>query len=158
MLNDGHSVGYDYLIVATGSRHSYFGKDEWEKHAPGLKSIEDALEVRRRFLLAFEKAEQASTKEEQERWLTFVLIGGGPTGVEMAGMIPTVARHGLPSEFKNVDTTKARVILLEGGPRILPAFPEDLSLEQARGWWMESPPGRNVVAVAGSTIDRKSVV
>jgi NADH dehydrogenase len=126
-LNDGHTVGYDYLIVATGSRHSYFGKDEWEKYAPGLKSIEDALEIRRRFLLAFEKAEQAESKEEQQRWLTFVLVGGGPTGVELAGMIPTVARHGLPSEFKKVDTRTARVILLEGGPRVLPTFPDDLS-------------------------------
>jgi NADH:ubiquinone reductase (H+-translocating) len=124
---DGTSLGYDYLIVASGSRHSYFGHDEWEKLAPGLKTIEDALDIRARFLLAFERAEQAPTKEEQDALLTFVLVGGGPTGVELAGMIPTVARFGVAGEFRNVDTRKARVLLLEGGPRILPAFPEDLS-------------------------------
>jgi NADH dehydrogenase len=126
-LDDGRRVPYDYLIVASGSRHSYFGHDDWESMAPGLKSVEDALEIRRRFLLAFERAEQAASPEEQRRWMTFVIIGGGPTGVELAGMIPTVARHGLPSEFKNVDTRTARVLLLEGGPRVLPAFPDDLS-------------------------------
>ncbi|HET9426235.1 MAG TPA: NAD(P)/FAD-dependent oxidoreductase, partial [Gemmatimonadaceae bacterium] len=126
-FTDGTTLEYDYLIVATGSRHSYFGRDEWEELAPGLKSIDDALEIRRRFLLAFEMAEQAETKEEQEAWLTFVLVGGGPTGVELAGMVPTVARFGLPDEFRRVDTRTARVILLEGGPRVLPAFPEDLS-------------------------------
>ena len=128
---DGSTVGYDYLIVATGSRHSYFGRDDWEPLAPGLKSIEDALEIRRRFLLAFERAEQAASAEEQAEWLTFVLVGGGPTGVELAGMVPTVAKFGLPDEFRHVDTRTARVILLEGGPRILPAFPPDLS-ERAR--------------------------
>jgi NADH dehydrogenase len=124
---DGTKLGYDYLIVATGSRHSYFGRDEWEPLAPGLKTIHDALEIRRRFLLAFERAEQAASKEEQAALLTFVVIGGGPTGVELAGMIPTVSRFGLPDEFRHVDTRKSRVILLEGGPRVLPTFPEDLS-------------------------------
>ena len=131
-LGSGRSIAYDFLIVATGSRHSYFGHGEWEELAPGLKSIEDALEIRRRFLLAFERAEQAATPEEQRAWLTFVLIGGGPTGVELAGMIPTVARHGLPQEFRHVDTRSARVVLLEGGPRILPAFPADLSAAAVR--------------------------
>jgi NADH dehydrogenase len=126
-FTDGTSLGYDYLIVATGSRHSYFGHDEWEKLAPGLKTIEDALDIRARFLLAFERAEQAPTREEQDAFLTFVLVGGGPTGVELAGMIPTVARFGVAGEFRHVDTRQARVLLLEGGPRILPAFPEDLS-------------------------------
>lgn len=130
-LANKHEFEYDYLIVASGSRHSYFGHAGWEENAPGLKSIEDALEIRRRFLLAFESAEQADTDADRQKWLTFVLIGGGPTGVELAGMIPTVAKHGLPSEFKNVDTRTARVILLEGGPRILPAFPEDLSRKAA---------------------------
>ncbi|MEO5568740.1 MAG: NAD(P)/FAD-dependent oxidoreductase [Gemmatimonadaceae bacterium] len=124
---DGRTLNYDYLIVASGSRHSYFGRKGWEELAPGLKSIDDALEIRRRFLLAFERAEQALTEAEQEAWLTFVLVGGGPTGVELAGMVPTVARFGLPDEFRHVDTRKARVILLEGGPRVLPAFPDDLS-------------------------------
>jgi NADH dehydrogenase len=127
VFKDGSSIGYDYLIVATGSRHSYFGKDAWEAIAPGLKSIDDALEIRGRFLLAFEMAEQASSPAEQQAWLTFVLVGGGPTGVELAGMIPTVARFGLPDDYRHVDTRKARVILLEGGPRVLPAFPDDLS-------------------------------
>ncbi len=130
-LADGHEIGYDYLIVASGSRHSYFGHAAWEENAPGLKSIEDALEIRRRFLLAFERAEQADDDAERRACLTFVLVGGGPTGVELAGMIPTVARHGLPSEFKRIDTRTARVVLLEGGPRLLPAFPEDLSRRAA---------------------------
>src|SRR4051812_48304896 len=131
-LADGHEIAYDYLIVAAGSRHSYFGHSTWEEFAPGLKSVEDALEIRRRFLLAFEHAEQADTDEQRRTWLTFVVVGGGPTGVELAGMIPTVARYGLPSEFKKVDTRTTRVILLEGGPRLLPTFPEDLSAKAAQ--------------------------
>jgi NADH dehydrogenase len=130
-FGDGGSVGYDYLIVATGSRHSYFGRDEWERTAPGLKSIDDALEIRRRLLLAFEHAEQAPT-DHQQTWLTFVIVGGGPTGVELAGMVPMLSRHALPGEYRHVDTRTARIILLEGGPRILPAFPEDLSAEAQR--------------------------
>jgi NADH:ubiquinone reductase (H+-translocating) len=131
-IADGHDVPYDYLIVAAGSRHSYFGHTLWEANAPGLKSVEDALEIRRRFLLAFERAEQADTAAQQKVWMTFVIIGGGPTGVELAGMIPTVARYGLPSEFKKVDTRTARVLLLEGGPRLLPTFPDDLSQKAAQ--------------------------
>src|SRR4051812_46463920 len=127
----GGSVGYDYLIVATGSRHSYFGKDQWERLAPGLKSIDDALNIRRRLLLAFEHAEQAPA-DHQPQWLTFVIVGGGPTGVELAGMIPMLSRHALPGEYRHVNTATARIILLEGGPRILPAFPEDLSAEAQR--------------------------
>jgi NADH dehydrogenase len=127
----GGSVGYDYLIVATGSRHSYFGKDQWERFAPGLKSIDDALTIRRRLLLAFEHAEQAPA-DHQQSWLTFVIVGGGPTGVELAGMVPMLSRYALPGEYRHVDTRKARVILLEGGPGILPAFPEDLSAEAQR--------------------------
>jgi NADH:ubiquinone reductase (H+-translocating) len=127
----GGSVDYDYLIVATGSRHSYFGRDEWETLAPGLKSIDDALDIRRRLLLAFEHAEQAP-QDHQQQWLTFVIVGGGPTGVELAGMVPMLSRHALPNEYRHVDTRKARVLLLEGGPRILPAFPEDLSAEARR--------------------------
>jgi NADH dehydrogenase len=130
-FSDGGSVGYDYLIVATGSRHSYFGRDDWEKLAPGLKSIDDALDIRRRLLLAFEHAEQAPA-DHQQQWLTFVIVGGGPTGVELAGMVPMLSRHALPGEYRHVDTRKARVLLLEGGPRILPAFPEDLSTEAQR--------------------------
>ena len=131
VLGDGGSVPYDYLIVASGSRHSYFGHDEWEHVAPGLKSIDDALEIRRRLLLAFERAEQAPP-DHQQQWLTFVIVGGGPTGVELAGMVPMLSRYALPGEYRKVDTRTARVILLEGGPRVLPAFPDDLSAEAQR--------------------------
>ena len=118
---------YDYLIVASGARHAYFGRNEWEKTAPGLKSIDDAVVIRQRFLLALERAEKAATEEERRRLLTFVVIGGGPTGVELAGMIPIITHHALPSEFRRADLLKARVILLEGGPRVLPTFHEELS-------------------------------
>jgi NADH dehydrogenase len=126
-LDDGTSLSYDYLIVASGSRHSYFGHPEWEKTAPGLKSIDDAIVIRQRFLLAFERAEKAATLEERRRLLTFVVVGGGPTGVELAGMMPLIARRTLPREYRNVDTNEARVLLLEGGPRVLPTFSENLS-------------------------------
>jgi NADH dehydrogenase len=128
---DGARIRYDFLIVASGARHSYFGHPEWETRAPGLKSIEDAIELRRRWLLAFERAERATDPAERNANLTFVIVGGGPTGVELAGMLPTIAKHALPSDFRHIDTAAARVILIEGGPRLLPAFPEDLS-ERAR--------------------------
>lgn len=124
---DGHEVDYDFLIVAAGARHSYFGHDEWEARAPGLKSISDAIELRRRWLLAFERADATTDDAERAANLTFVIVGGGPTGVELAGMLPTIARFALPDDFRHVDTTTARIILIEGGPRLLPAFPEDLS-------------------------------
>jgi NADH dehydrogenase len=127
VLNDGSELPYDYIIIAAGARHSYFGHSEWESIAPGLKSIEDALEIRRRFLSAFEEAEKTTSEAEREAYLTFVIVGGGPTGVELAGMLPTIARHSLRGDFRRIDTAKARVILLEGGPRILPTFTEDLA-------------------------------
>jgi len=127
VLDDGSELPYDYIIIAAGARHSYFGHPEWESIAPGLKSIEDALEIRQRFLSAFEEAEKKADEAEREAYLTFVIIGGGPTGVELAGMLPTIARHTLRGDFRRIDTAKARVILLEGGPRILPNFPEDLA-------------------------------
>jgi NADH dehydrogenase len=123
---------YDYLIVAPGTRHSYFGHDEWEPYAPGLKAIEDASEIRRRFLLAFEFAEKCEDPKEQEEYLTFVIVGGGPTGVELSGAIPFIARKALVAEFRRVDTRRTRVILVEAGPRILPSFPEDLAQRAAR--------------------------
>lgn len=132
LLDNGRELPYDYLILAAGARHSYFGHAEWEGIAPGLKSIEDALEIRRRFLSAFEEAEKATDESERNAYLTFVIIGGGPTGVELAGMLPTIARHTLRGEFRRIDTAKARVILLEGGPRILPTFPEDLAAHAER--------------------------
>jgi NADH dehydrogenase len=122
---------YDFLILATGARHAYFGHPEWERYAPGLKSIDDAIELRRRILLAFERAEIVDDEAERQTWLTFVLVGAGPTGVELAGMISTMARHGLPREFRRSDPSKARVLLLEGGPRVLPTYPAHLS-EHAR--------------------------
>jgi NADH dehydrogenase len=128
---DGRELHYDFLIVAAGARHSYFGHAEWESRAPGLKSVEDAIELRRRWLLAFERAESATDPRERAANLTFVIIGGGPTGVELAGMLPTIARFALPSDFRHIDTAQSRIILIEGGSRLLPTFPEDLS-ERAR--------------------------
>jgi NADH dehydrogenase len=131
-LDEGPPLSYDYLIVAAGSRHSYFGHSDWEKVAPGLKSIDDAIVVRQRFLLAFERAEKAASDAERRRLLTFVVVGGGPTGVELAGMLPLIARKTLPREFRNVDTSQSRVILLEGGRRVLPTFSENLSAHAHR--------------------------
>jgi NADH dehydrogenase len=125
-------VGYDYLVVATGARHSYFGHDEWEPSAPGLKTLVDALEIRRRFLLSFERAEKIDDPVERRAWQTFVVVGGGPTGVELAGMFPGIARDAFRRDFRRIDTRDTRVILLEGGPRLLTAFPEHLSAHVAR--------------------------
>src|SRR5204863_6656925 len=120
-------IAYDYLILATGARHSYFGHDEWEKLAPGLKSLEDAVEVRRRILLAFEYAEKITDEAAKAAAMTFVVIGGGPTGVEMAGAIAEISRHTLAKDFRHIDPASARVILVEGEQRVLSSFPEDLS-------------------------------
>ncbi len=125
--DDPHEIPFDYLVIATGARHSYFGHDEWEPIAPGLKSIADATEIRQRFLLAFERAEMAQTDEERRAALTFVIIGAGPTGCELAGTLPEIARRALRSDFRNFDTRDARVILIEALPRILSAFPENLA-------------------------------
>ncbi|PYJ22718.1 MAG: FAD-dependent oxidoreductase [Verrucomicrobia bacterium] len=120
-------IGYDFLILATGARHSYFGHNEWEKLAPGLKSLEDAIEVRRRLLMAFEYAEKITDEAARKAAMTFVIIGGGPTGVEMAGAIAEISRHTLARDFRHIDPSQARVILIEGEPRLLAAFPKDLS-------------------------------
>lgn len=125
-------LDYDYLIVATGARHSYFGHPEWEKLAPGLKSLEDAVEIRRRILMAFEYAEKISDEAARKAAMTFVIIGGGPTGVEMAGAIAEIARYTLAKDFRNIDPSQARVILVEGEPRVLAAFPEDLQISAMR--------------------------
>ena len=119
-------LDYDYLILATGARHSYFGHPEWEKLAPGLKSLEDAVEIRRRILMAFEHAEKISDEAARKAAMTFVIVGGGPTGVEMAGAIAEIARHTLAKDFRHIDPSQARVILVEGEPKVLAAFPEDL--------------------------------
>lgn len=126
-LEGGDEIAYDYLVVATGARHSYFGHGDWEEYAPGLKSLEDALEIRRRFLLAFELAEKTDDQEERRALQTFVLVGGGPTGVELAGVMPSIACDAMRKDFRRIDTRKTRVVLLEGGPRVLPSFPEPLS-------------------------------
>ena len=128
---DGREHAYDYLILATGARHAYFSHPEWEPLAPGLKSIDDAIELRRRILTAFERAERIDDAEERAAWLTFVVVGGGPTGTELAGMLPTIARHALGHDFRRIDPTSARVILVEGGPKILSSYPDELS-EHAR--------------------------
>ena len=120
-------IPYDHLVLATGARHSYFGKNEWEPYAPGLKKIDDATDIRRRLLTAFERAETAETPEERNAWLTFVVVGGGPTGVELAGAIAELAHTGLTREFRSIDPASARVLLVQSAPRLLPPFPERLS-------------------------------
>jgi len=131
-LEGGDYVVYDYLVVATGATHSYFGHDDWEALAPGLKSLEDATEIRRRVLLAFELAERESLLDGIQRPLNFVIVGGGPTGVELAGAISEIAKHVLSRDFHSTDPRRARVILLEGGPRVLPSYTEDLSASAQR--------------------------
>lgn len=131
MLEDA-TIEYDYLVLATGATHAYFGHPEWSQRAPGLKTIDDATEIRRRFLLAFEEAEREANAEARRRQLTFVIIGGGPTGVELAGAMAEIARKVIPEDFRAINTASARIILLEGGPRVLPAYPEVLSHKAQR--------------------------
>jgi NADH dehydrogenase len=126
VLLDRGELSYDYLLVATGAAHSYFGHPDWEARAPGLKTLDDALEIRRRVLLAYEAAERESEAAERTRLLTFVIVGGGPTGVELAGALAEIARLSLPQDFRSINPKSARIILLEGGPDILPTFPETL--------------------------------
>ncbi len=130
-LEDGSEIPYDYLIVATGTINNYFGNDAWSPFAPGLKTLEDAFEIRSRILLAFEHAERESDPGRRAAWLTFVVIGGGATGVELAGTLAEIARHTLRGEFRRFDPSKARVVLVEGTDRLLPPYPADLS-EKAR--------------------------
>ncbi len=130
-LADGRTLDYDHLLLASGATHAYFGHDDWAAHAPGLKTLDDALEIRRRILTAFERAEAEDDAAKREAWLTFAIVGGGPTGVELAGTLAEIARHTLHGEFRRADPRKARVLLLEAGPRVLSSFPESLS-EKAR--------------------------
>jgi NADH:ubiquinone reductase (H+-translocating) len=125
-LSDGAEMAYDFLIVGTGSSHAYFGHPEWARYAPGLKTLEDALDIRRRILLAFERAERETEPARRRELLTFVLVGGGPTGVELAGTLAEIARQTLRHEFRSIDTTLTRIVLVEAGPTILPTFPEKL--------------------------------
>ncbi len=127
LLEDGTEIGYDTLVLATGVRHAYFGHDEWEPFAPGLKTLEDATTLRRRILVAFERAERETDPDKRAALMTFAIVGAGPTGVELAGTIVELARSTLPQDFRNVDTRKARVVLIEAGSRVLAGFPDDLS-------------------------------
>ncbi|MDB5436288.1 MAG: dehydrogenase protein [Phenylobacterium sp.] len=132
VLTDAGPVAYDQLVIAAGAAHSYFGHDDWAVFAPGLKSLEDALDIRRRILSAFERAELAGKGRAGPELTTFVVVGGGPTGVELAGSIAEIARDALKSEFRHIDPAMARIVLVEAGPRILPTFPENLAAEAAR--------------------------
>ncbi|HEX9179670.1 MAG TPA: NAD(P)/FAD-dependent oxidoreductase [Burkholderiales bacterium] len=132
VLADGLRIPYDYLVLATGAAHSYFGRDDWGAFAPGLKRVEDATEVRRRLLSAFERAEACGDPKEREALLTFLIVGGGPTGVELAGAIAELARFGMEKEFRNFDPASARILLVQAGPRLLPTFPEALSAQTRR--------------------------
>jgi NADH dehydrogenase len=127
LLDDGDGVPYDTLVLATGARHAYFGHDEWEPFAPGLKTLEDATTLRRRILVAFERAERETDPQRRAALLTFVIVGAGPTGVELAGTIAELAQDTLPPDFRNIDTHKTRVVLIEAGPRVLAGFTDDLS-------------------------------
>jgi len=131
LFGDGRSLPYDELLVATGATHSYFGKPEWARYAPGLKTVEDALEIRRRVFVAFEEADRAANAQEKESLLTFAIVGGGPTGVELAGALAEIARHTLATEFRRIDPRRSRIILIEGRDQLLPTYAPDLS-ESAR--------------------------
>jgi NADH dehydrogenase len=151
VLDEGE-LAYDYLILATGATHSYFGHDTWARHAPGLKSIEDALDIRRRLFVAYERAEREADPAAQAPWLTFVIVGAGPTGVELAGTLVEIARHTLSREFRRIDSSRARVILLEGTDRVLPQYPPDLSAKarrQLEGLGVEVRTGALVTDVDG---------
>jgi NADH dehydrogenase len=132
VLIDGRNYSYDYLVLATGATHAYFGHDDWRGFAPGLKTLDDALAIRSRILLAFERAEAATGSTEQQAWLTFVIVGGGPTGVELAGTLAEIARHTLKQEFRHFSPATARILLVEAGPRVLPTFRESLSRDAER--------------------------
>jgi NADH:ubiquinone reductase (H+-translocating) len=132
LIEGGRSVPYDYLILSTGARHAYFGHDDWEPFAPGLKRIEDATDIRRRILLAFEEAENETDPDERRRLMNIVIVGGGPTGVELAGAIAELARRALAKDFRNIDPRAARIILIEAGPSLLSTMPADLSNDAQR--------------------------
>ena len=156
LLTDGEPVAFDYLVVATGATHSYFAHPDWQAVAPGLKTIEDALEIRKRILSAFEEAERSRDPEAERAWLTFVVVGGGPTGVELAGAISEVAFHALKRDFRRIDPAQARVILLEGAPHLLSAYPEVLrgkALAQLRKLGVDVRLGARVAGIDGYGVD-----
>ena len=166
-LDDDSEVEYDYLLVATGASHSYFGNDHWSEYAPGLKTVEDALVIRRRILTAFEQAERHP--DQARRWLTFVVVGAGPTGVELAGALMEIAVHAVGNEFHAVDPSQARVILVEGAGQVLPAYPEmlghsaqrqleSLGVEVVTNAMVESVDGAGVELSEGGRIDAATVL
>jgi len=152
LVDDGDALPYDTLVLATGARHAYFGHDEWEPFAPGLKTLEDATTLRRRILVAFERAERETDPARRAALLTFVIIGAGPTGVELAGTIADLAKDTLPQDFRNIDTSKARVVLIEAGPRVLAGFPDDLS-----AYAQKSLEGLGVEVVLGKPVTECSI-
>jgi NADH dehydrogenase len=147
VILDRGELGYDYLIVATGAAHAYFGHDDWARTAPGLKTLDDALSIRRRVLLAFEAAEMEADPSVQRRLLTFVIVGGGPTGVELAGALAEIAKHALVHDFRRINPGMARIILVEAGPSVLASFPEKLQLAAERSLWRLSIEVRKNAAV-----------
>ncbi|MDP1791462.1 MAG: FAD-dependent oxidoreductase, partial [Methylibium sp.] len=149
-LDGRERIAYDHLIVAAGATHSYFGHDDWAAHAPGLKTLADAFTIRRRVLMAFEHAERETDPAKREAWLTFAVVGAGPTGVELAGQLAEIAHHTLHDEFRRIDSRRSRVVLVEGGPRVLGAFSEQLSqraLEQLQSLGVEVRTGASVTAI-----------
>ena len=157
---DGTTIDYDFLLVASGATHAYFGHDEWAAFAPGLKTLDDALDMRRRILLAFEHAEIATNDAERDAWLTFAVVGGGPTGVELAGTLSEIARHTLKNEFRRIDPARAKVQLIEAGPRVLASFPPELSeraAAQLRKLGVELLTGAPVQAIDAQGYERGGV-
>jgi len=155
-LKEGHVLAYDHLIIAAGATHSYFGRDDWEQYAPGLKTLDDAFEIRRRLLLAFESAEKEADPAIRDAWLTFVIIGGGPTGVEMAGTVAEIARHTLPGEFRRIDPSHAKILLVEGGPRVLQAMSAPLgerACKQLEGLGVEVRLDSRVTAIDAGRVE-----
>ena len=155
-LKDGARLHWDHLIVAAGATHSYFGRDDWAPFAPGLKTLEDAFEIRRRVLMAFEAAEREDDPARRAALLQFVVVGGGPTGVELAGTFAEIARHTLPGEFRRIDPRQARVLLVEGGPRVLQSMPEALSeraREQLTALGVEVKVGARVTGIDAAGLD-----
>jgi NADH dehydrogenase len=155
-LDDGSALRYDTLVLATGARHAYFGHDAWEPFAPGLKTLEDATAIRGRILLAFEEAEREEDERKRAAFLTFAIVGAGPTGVELAGAIAELARSTLPADFRRIDTREARIVLIEAGPRVLPAFAEDLSAYAKRS--LEQLGVEVVLGQAVSEVNAEGVV
>jgi NADH dehydrogenase len=156
MVADGPPIDFDYLILAPGARHAYFGHGEWEPHAPGLKTLEDAIAIRRRVLLAFERAEREADPGRRDELLTFVMVGGGPTGVELAGTLAEIARHTLRHEFRTIDTARARIVIVEAGPSMLASFPaplRDAARRSMTGLGIEVREGTKVVGIDAHGVD-----